>query len=132
MIGHNAGGFDNYIVLNSLRRSYKSMKNLKASRGLIKLSFKASSVIENDEEVPKYNKFVYSMCHIPASLKEIQKEYKIQSNLMKGETDHDVITICKYKDHENSRKPYFIDYALGLAYVAAELGNHIQKLTSIS
>ena len=99
MIGHNAGGFDNYIVLNSLRRSYKSMKNLKTSRGLIKLSFKASSVIENVVEIPKYNKFLCSKCHIAASLKEIQKEYKTESNLMKRETDHDVNTLSNYRDH---------------------------------
>ena len=35
MVGHNASGFDNYIVLNSLPSSYKCIKIFKTSRGLI-------------------------------------------------------------------------------------------------
>ena len=48
MVGHNASGCDNYIVLNSLLSSYKCIKIIKTSRGLLKLSFKAGSVIEDD------------------------------------------------------------------------------------
>ena len=64
MVGHNASGFDNYFVLNSSPSSYKCIKTYKTSRGLIKLSFKASSVMEDDREIPKYMKFVCSKCHI--------------------------------------------------------------------
>ena len=52
MNGHNASGFDNYIVLNSLPNCYKCIKIIKTSRGLINLSFKAGSVVENDREIP--------------------------------------------------------------------------------
>ena len=50
MVGHNASAFDNYIVLNSLPSSYKCIKILKTSRGLIKLSFKVGSVIKMIEK----------------------------------------------------------------------------------
>ena len=48
MVGHNASDCDNYIVLNSLPSSYKCIKIIKTSRGLLKLSFTAGSVIEDD------------------------------------------------------------------------------------
>ena len=53
MIGHNASGFDNYFVLDSLPKSYTNIKIIKTSRGLIKLSFKVGSNIEDDRETPK-------------------------------------------------------------------------------
>ena len=34
VVGHNASGFDNYIVLNTLPKSYFNNKRLKTSRGL--------------------------------------------------------------------------------------------------
>ena len=42
LIGHNASGFDNAIVLNLLPKEYtdKNMKNIKTSRGFLKLSFR--------------------------------------------------------------------------------------------
>ena len=83
-VGHNASGFDNYIVLNSLPKSYTSIKLMKTSPGSIKLSFRAGSVYEDDRETPKYATFVCSKCHITGSLKEIQKEYNIQPQLLKG------------------------------------------------
>ena len=52
MVGHNAFGFDNYIVLNSLPSSYKCIKIIKTSGGLRKLSFKAGSVKEGNREIP--------------------------------------------------------------------------------
>ena len=53
MVGHNATSFDNDIVLNSLPSFHKCIKVIKTSRGLIKLSFNAGSVIEGDGETPK-------------------------------------------------------------------------------
>ena len=132
MVGHNASGFDKYIVLNSLPNSYKCIKIIKTSRGLKKISFKAGSVIENDREIPKYMKFVCSKCHISGSLKSIQKEYNIQPDLKKCEIDYDLIKIAKYKDYENSWRPYLIDDVLGLAYVVVKHGNSIQKITGVS
>ena len=53
MVGHNAPGFDNCIVLNSLPSSYKRIELIKTSRVLIKLSFEAGFVIENDRKIPE-------------------------------------------------------------------------------
>ena len=132
MFGHNASGFDNYIVLNSLPSSYKCIKVLKTSKGLQKLSFKTGSVIENDIAIPKYMKFVCSKCHLSGSLKSIQKEYNIQPDLMKDEIDHDLINISNYKNYENLWRPYLISDVLGLAYVVVKHGNCIQKITGVS
>ena len=52
MNGHNASGFDNCIVLNSVHCSCKNLKIFDTSRGLMKLSFRAGCVIENDKEIP--------------------------------------------------------------------------------
>ena len=128
MVGHNPSGFDNYIALNSLPSSYKCIKILKTSRGLIKLSFKAGSVLEDDREIPKYMKFLCSKCHISGSLKSIQKEYNIQPDIMKGEIDHDLINTGNFKNYENLCRPYLIDDVLGLTYVLAKYGNSIQKI----
>ena len=99
MVGHYASGFDNNIVVISLPSSYKCIKIMKTTIRLIKLNFKAGSVIEEDKEIPKYMKFVCSKCHISGSLRDIEKEYKTQPNFMKGEIDHDVINISNYKDY---------------------------------
>ena len=76
LIGHNASGFDNAIVLNSLLKEYtnKNTKIIKTSRGFLKLSFRVGSVYEDGKEIPQYMKFVCSKVHIPGSLKKIQKE----------------------------------------------------------
>ena len=97
VVGHNASGFDNHIVLNSLPKPYTSVKIIKTSRRLIKLSSRAGSLWEDDRETPKYAKFVCSKCHISGSLKEIRKEYNIQPQLLKREIEHDLITLSKYK-----------------------------------
>ena len=78
--------------MNSLPKSYTSVKKVTTTRGLSKLSFRAGSVYEDDTEIPKYAKFVCSKCHISGSLKEIQKEYNIQPHLLKGDIVHDLIT----------------------------------------
>ena len=134
LIGHNASGFDNVIVLNSLLKEYtnKNTKIIKTSRGFLKLSFRVGSVYEDGKEIPQYMKFVCSKVHIPGSLKKIQKEYNIQPQLIKGEIDHNLITLSNYKEHENIWKPYLIDDVLGLAVVVAKHGNKIQKLTGVS
>ena len=105
MVGHYASGFDNYNVVISLPSSYKCINIIKTSIGLIKLSFKAGFVIEDDKEIPKYMKFVCSKCHIAGSSRDIQKEYSIQPNLMKGEIDHDVNIISNYKNYGTHGNP---------------------------
>ena len=134
LIGHNASGFDNAIVLNSLPKEYtdKDMKIIKTSRGFLKLSFRVGTVYENDKEIPQYMKFVCSKVHISGSLKKIQKEYNIQPQLIKGEIDHNLINLSNYKEHEKLWKPYLIDDVLGLAAVVAKHGNKIQKITAVS
>ena len=92
---------------------------------MIKLSFKAGSVNENEREKSKYMKFVCSKCHIAGSLKEIQKEYKIQPDLMKDEINHN---ISNYKEYESSWKLYLIDDVLGLAYLVVNTLNISKKL----
>ena len=77
-------------------------------------------------------KFVCSKCHIPGSLKSIQKEYNIQPNLKKGESDHDSLNIGNYKGYENLWRPYLIEDVLGLPYVVAKHGNSIQEITGVS
>ena len=74
MVGHNASGFDNYIVSNSLPKSSSSINIRKSTRGLIKLSFEAGSLYLDDREIPKHMKFVGPNCQIAGSLKDIQKE----------------------------------------------------------
>ena len=118
--------------MNSLPSSYKCIKIIKTSRGLIKLSFKAGSVIEGNREMPKCKNIVCSKCHISSSLKSIQKEYNIQPDLMKGEIDHDLINFGNYKDYENLWRPYLIDDVLALAYVPTKHGNSIHKITRVS
>ena len=73
LIGHNASGFDNAIVLNSLLKEYtnKNTKIIKTSRGFLKLSFRVGSFYEDGKELPQYMKFVCSKVHIPGSLKKI-------------------------------------------------------------
>ena len=132
IVGHNASGFQNYIVLNSLPSSYKCVKLIKTPRGLIKISFKAGSVIENDIEILKCIKLVCSKCHISVSLNSIQKANNIQPDLMKGEIDHDLINISNYKEYENLWNPYLKDDVVGLAYVVAKHGISIQKITGVS
>ena len=132
MIHHNASGSVNYIVLKSLPSSYKCIKIIKTSRRLMKVSFKAGSVIEDDREIPKYLKVVCSKCLISVSLKGIQKEYNIQQDIKKGEINHNFIYIGNYKDYENLWRASLMDDVLGLEYVIAKHGNSIQTITGVS
>ena len=93
-VGHNASAFDNYIVLKSIPKSYTSVKT-KISRGFRRLSFRAGSVYEDEEEFRKHAKFVCSECHILGAIRDIQKEYKIQPQLLKREIAHDLIYLEK-------------------------------------
>ena len=77
-------------------------------------------------------KFVCSNVHISGSLKKIEKEYNIQPQLIKGEIDHNLITLSNYKQHEKIWKPYLKDDVLGLVAVVAKHGNKIQKITGVS
>ena len=53
LIGHNASGFDNAIVLNSLPNTYFPQV-VHRSRGFLKVSFKVGSVYNNDNrEIPQ-------------------------------------------------------------------------------
>ena len=134
LIGHNASGFDNAIVLNSPPKEYtdKKMKIIKTSRGFLKLTFRVGTVYEDGEEIQQYMKFVCSKVHISGSLKKIQKEYNIQPQLFKGEIDHNLITLSNYKEHEKLWKPYLIDDVLGLASAVAKHGIKIQRITGVS
>ena len=134
LIGHNASGFDNAIVLISLLKEYtnRNTKNIKTSRGFLKLSFRVGVVYEDGKEISHYMKLVCSKVHISGSLRKIQKEYNIQPQLIKGEIDNSLITLLNYKEHGKLWKPYLIDDVLGLAAVVARHGNKIQKLTGVS
>ena len=134
LIGHNASGFDNAIVLNSLSKesTNKNTKIILTSRGFLKISFKVGTVYEDDREIPQKMKFVCSKVHISGSLKKIQKEYNNQPQLIKSEIDQNLITLSNYKEHEHLRKPYLTDNVLGLAAVVAKHGDKIQQLTGVS
>ena len=73
-------------------------------------------------------KFVCSKVHISGSLRKIQKEYRIQPQLLKSEMEHNDISLSNYKQKEQLWKPYLINDVLGLAAVIAKHGNNIQKL----
>ena len=65
-------------------------------------------------------------------IKRGSKEYNIQLQLVKKEIEHELITLSKYKKHENQWQPYLIDDALGLAYVISKHGNFFRKITGVS
>ena len=115
----------------SLTSSYKCLKILKTSKGVIELSFKPGFSIEDDEEIPKYMKFVCPKCRMAGLIKQLQKENNIQPDIMKGGINHNVINISNYKEYESSWKLYLIDNVLRLAYLVAKHGNHIQKITGV-
>ena len=96
------------------------------------MSFKAGSVYENDREITDYMKFVCSKCQIAGSLKDIQKQYIIQPQLLKREIAHDSITLSNYGKLESLWKVYLIDDVLGLDYVIRKHENAIQKLTGVA
>ena len=127
LIGHNASGFDNAIVLYSLPKTYFP-KIIHTSRGFLKVSFRVGTIYgENNREIPQYMKFFCYKVHISGSLGKIQKESGRQPQLLKGEMDHNDITLSNYREREKFWKPYLIDDVLGLAAVVAKHGNKIQK-----
>ena len=73
-------------------------------------------------------KSVCSKCHISGLLKNIQKQYNIQPQLLKGEVYHSLINFGIYENHEYLWRPYLIGAILGPAYVAARHGDNIQKI----
>ena len=51
---------------------------------------------------------------------------------MKGEINHGLICIDKFKDYENLWRTHLIDDVLGLAYVIAKHGNSLQNVSGVS
>ena len=93
LIAHNASGFDNINVLNSLPKTYFP-KIIHTSRGILKVSFRVGVIYDNiNKEIPQYMKFVCSKVHISGSLRKIQKDYGIQPQLLKTEMEHSDITL---------------------------------------
>ena len=131
LIAHNASGFDNYIVMNSLPKTYFP-EITDTSRGILKLIIRVGTVFENDREIPLYMKFVCSEVHISGSLRKIQKEYEIQPQLLKTEMEHNDVTLYNYREKKHIWKPYLINDILGLAMLVARHGNKIQKTTGVS
>ena len=132
LIAHNASGFDNVIVLNSLPKTYFP-KILHTSRGILKLSFGVGSIHDNNnKEIPQYMKFVCSKVHISGSLRKIQKDYGIQPQLLQTEMEHSDITLSNYIEKERFWKPYLINDVLGLGMLVAKHANKIQKITGVS
>ena len=72
-VAHNASEFENYNVI-SVTKSYTNSKIIKVSRGLVKLSFRAGIVFEDDRELRKNVKIVCSKCHISGSLQSSEKD----------------------------------------------------------
>ena len=132
LIAHNASGFDNVIVLNSLPKTYFP-KIIHTARGILKLSFRVGTVYDNNnKEIPLYMKFVCSKVHISGSLGKIQKDYGIQPQLLKTEMEHSDITLSNYIEKERFWKPYLINDVLGLGMLVARHANKIQKITGVS
>ena len=132
LIGHNSSGFDNYIVLNSLPKTYFP-KIIHTSRGILKLKFRVGPIYDNNnKEIPLYMKFVCNKVHISGSLRNIQKEYGIQPQLLKTEMEHSDITLSNYIEKEHFLKAYLIIYVLGLGMLVARHANKIQKITGVS
>ena len=132
LIAHNASGFDNVIVLNSLPKTYFP-KIIHTSRGILKLSFRVGTIYDNNnKEIPQYMKFVCSKVHISGSLRKIQKDYGIQPQLLKTEMEHSDITLSNYTEKERFWKPYLINDVLGLGMLVAKHANKIQKITGVS
>ena len=132
LIAHNASGFDNVIVLNSLPKTYFP-KIIHTSRGILKLSFRVGTIYDNNnKEIPQYMKFVCSKVHISGSLRTIQKDYGIQPQLLKTEMEHSVITLSNYIEKERFWKPYLINDVLGLGMLVPKHANKIQKITGVS
>ena len=79
-------------------------------------------------------KFVCSKVHISGSLKQIQKkiQHSIKPQLIKGEIDHNLITLSNYKELEKIWTPYLIGDVLRLAAVVAKHDNKIEKITGVS
>ena len=71
LVAQNSGGFDSWVVLNSLVKEITDLRIIKTGRGLISLSFRCGVKIVNTCEVPQYVKFTYTKSHIKGSLEKI-------------------------------------------------------------
>ena len=126
-IAHNASGFDNALVINSLPKHIMPSV-VHTSRGFLKVNFK----IDSDGDIPPYMKFICSRVHIAGELRKIEKEYNVQPELLKSNMEHNQVNIHNYKDLEHIWKPYLKLDILGLASLIAKHGNDIQSITKVS
>ena len=129
LVAHNSSGFDSWVVLISLVREITNLKIIKTARGLISLSFRCGVKIVNTCEVPQYVKFTCSKSHIKRSLNKIGKEYGLQPELLKGETEHSVINKNNFVELRHIWEPYLISDVLCLAFIYARHSMEMQKMT---
>ena len=129
LVAHNSGGFDSWVVLNSLIKEITDLKIIKTARGLISLSFRCGVKIVNTLEVPQYLKFTCSKSHIKGSLEKIGREYNLQPELLKGEIEHSIINKNTFAELRHIWEPYLISDVLCLAFIYARHSMEIQKMS---
>ena len=132
LAGHNSSCFDNWVVLNSLVKEITEVKVIKTAKGLISLSFRCGVKIVSTVEVPQYVKFTCSKSHIKGSLGKIRREYGLQSELLKGEIEHLLISKSNSADLRHICEQYFKLDVLCLAFLYRRLSMEKQKKSSFS
>ena len=105
-----------YSILN-LKRT--ELKNIKTSRSLISLSFRCGVKIVNTCEVPQYVKFTCSKTQRKGSLEKIGREYGLQPELLKGESEHSISNKGNFADLRHIWEPYLKLDLLCLAFMYA-------------
>ena len=87
LVAHKSFGFDSWVVVNSLIKEITDLKIIKTARRLISLSFRCGVKIVKTCEAPQYVKFTCSKSHIKGSLEKIGREYGLQPEFLKGESN---------------------------------------------
>ena len=107
------------------------IKISRIARGLYSLSFSCGDKIAITIEIPMYVKYTCSRSYISASLDKIGKEYGLQPQLLKRETNHLEISKNKYNTLKRIWEPYLKleVFFLGVVYARHDL--EMQRMTTI-
>ena len=130
LIAHNGSGFDTWIILNNLPERCRIMNLIKNGKGIISLKIfnRMVNVNANSKGHPQYLTFTCSMNHMKSSLRKLGETYKLQTSLMKQETDHNEIYEDTWESKRSEWEPYLKMDILSLAFIYARYSMNMSSI----
>ena len=129
LVGLIAGGFDIWVVLNSLVKEILDLIFMKTARGLISLSIRCGVKLVDMAEVLQYAEFTCTSFSKERFCRKIGGECGLQPENLEVENEHPDINKSNYGNLTHIWEPYFKIDVLCLAFKYARKSLEMQNMS---